>query len=288
VLVATLVAWSSTVARAAPSPEGAGAAGRQATADGRKTLRVTVDPGIDDAARIPQWVAERNAATLGRLGEQPGHERWVEVSVGGETYAYRIEVTAMRDGKPLGPKREPVVCECTSEELLQRIDGEVLRAVEELEQPMVEGPVEPETPPGESGEPPNGEEPVHDNRTPRWLLPTGATLTAVGGAGVVAGVVMAAVGERPVRAEGIQIVQGRDWRNPTGYVVLGVGAGVLAGGVTMLVLHHRGCKRAPGSCGGKEAASRRGPGQRDWAVLPWIGRGELGVGIIGRFSGRSG
>lgn len=288
VLVAMPMAWSSAAALAAAPLEGAVVS--PTAASGHEALRVTVDPGIDDAARIPGWVAERNAETLDRLGEQPGHERWVEVRVGGETYVYRVEVTAMRDGKPLGGKREPLVCECTSEELLQRIDGEVRRAVEELERPVVEEPEprEPETRPEETGEPPESEEPVQGEPPSRWLLPVGAALTAVGGAGLVTGVVMTAVGERPVGAEGIQIVRGRDWRNPAGYVALGVGAGLLAGGVTMLVLHYRGCKRAPGSCGGKEAASRNRPARGDWAVTPWIGGGEVGVGVMGRFFGRRG
>jgi len=278
------VAWAAAPARASSRAAGGprpAAEGSGATEPG--ALRVKVEPRIDDATSIPQWIAERSAEKVSRLGEQPGHQRWVEVRIGGETYAYRVTVTAMRDGKPVVPSKEPVVCECTSEELLAVVDGEVQRAVEELERPVGEEPVEPEPTPAPT---PNGEQlEPEDPPPPRWLLPTGAALTAVGGAGLITGVVMAAVGERPIRAEGIQIVQGRDWRSPAGYAVLGVGAGVMAGGVTLLVLHHIACKRAPGSCGGKTTSHT--PAGRGWAVMPWVGGSELGMGVVGRFSGRS-
>lgn len=284
VVAAPGAAWAAAPTQE-PAPTGEPAPASSAgSAAARGPLRVTVEPRIEDATLIPRWIAERSATTVGRLEESASREESIEVRIGGETYAYRIEVQAMRAGKPVGVAREAIPCECTSEEMLALVEREVSRAVEELEQPVIDEPESTDPEPAPS-EPSNGKEPVRAEPPPRWLLPTGAALTAVGGAGLVAGVVMIAVGEQPIRTEGIQIVRGRDWRNPAGYVALGVGAGALAGGVAMLVLHHLGCKRAPGSCGGE--ASSHAPARRAWVVAPWIGGGELGVGVVGRFSGRS-
>lgn len=251
----------------------------------RAALRITVDPHIEDAATIPSWVAERSGDAVERLAQPPGHERWVEIEIGGETYAYRFTVTAMRDGEPVVGRPEPIVCECTSEELLVRLDGEVRRAVEELERPVATEPREPDPPPPHEPDPPptTGGGPGDADGGLTWRGKLGIGMTAVGGSGVVAGIAMIAAGEQPLLRPGAQIVESRDWRNPTGYVLLGVGAGVLAGGIVLWVLDARPRKEPEGQArAGKRAARRLA-----WAAAPWItGRGEIGLGVAGRFGGR--
>jgi hypothetical protein len=268
-----LIAAAATPATRATTPS-----------QGHAALRVTVDPHIEDAASLPGWIAERSDDTLDRIAAQAGPERWVEVWIDGETYAYRVTVTAMRGGEPVVPRAEPVVCECTSEELLVRLDAEVRRAAEELERPMPREPREPEPPPPhEPDPPPSGEGPGDEQDGLTWRGALGIGMTAVGGSGVVAGIAMIAAGDRPLLRPGAQIVASRDWRNPTGYVFLGVGAGVLAGGIVLWVLDAR-PPREPEA----QARTARRPARRlTWAAAPWLtGRGELGLGVVGRFESR--
>jgi len=271
----------------AAAPREVGVAGERAPAEGaggasdRRALRVTVEPRLEDATRIPQWIEERSA---GRLKESAGPEASIEVRIGGETYAYRVEVRAMRAGKPVGAARQPVACECTSEEMLALVDGEVARAVEELERPVIEpDPVDPDPTPTE---PPDGEPPEDRRKGLIWSGKTGAVLTGVGGAGVIAGVVMIAVGEgKPL--SGLQSFQ-RDFRNPAGYVTVGIGGALLVTGVTMLAIDLW-CFQHPSRCGtnGRDPAHTRGGfGRRGWSLgprVPGAGAGDLGLSLSGRF-----
>lgn len=297
-LGATLVAWGTTTVQAAdPSPE----AGEVAPRDGHvapqdrhvtegstpteepQVLRIVVEDHIEDATRIPGWIEERNASAREAA---KAHDGWIEVRISGETYAYRIEVTAMRSGKALGPTRAPVVCECTSSELLERIDRELLRAVEELEQPVVEQETEPEPEPVGPTEAKTPTVPPDDDVEdpwPRWPLGTGAALTAVGGAGTVVGIALVAVGESSA-GRGLPDASGRDLRNPAGYVTLGVAGVVLVSGITILSVDAW-CKGDPSRCRRSKGAAGTSP-RRRWVVgprLPLGGSGDLGVFATGRF-----
>jgi hypothetical protein len=305
VAVAAMVGSSPAWARAGtPGPE-ARAPGRETRAEApgpeareagtapaespearvHEALRVEAEPGLEDAARFPSWVVERSGAAVESLAAGTGRAQWVRVEIGGETYDYRVKVTPMRDGEGVGGAVEAVVCECTSKELLDRIDAEVRRAVAVLE----------ETPVAERGEPSPVSVPVEGEPRPvpddepglTWRGKTGAGLIAVGGAGVIAGVVMVAVDRGPPLS-GLSYAQ-RDWRNPTGYVVLGVGGAMLAGGVVLLVLDLTRCKRDPGRCGagkedvGPQAGRRERQARARVRWAPWAGFGEAGVSVSGRF-----
>lgn len=286
---AWLLAWSPMPAlAAAPTPAKAPEAAAEPTpatsGSGHEALRVNVDPHIEDAARIPGWVASRSANVLDRLGEQPGHQRWVEVQIGGETYAYRVTVTAMRDGKPVSSPPEPVVCECTSEELLGLLENEVRRAVEELERPVPQEPAEQDPRPNEPDPPVGGNDSKGGRDELTWRGKLGIGLTAVGGSGVIAGVAMILAGEQPLLRSGAQIVESRDWRNPTGYVFLGLGVGILASGATLWVLDARPPKPSPKA---QARVTKRATRRHAWAAVPWFtGRGDVGLGVVGRFGGK--
>lgn len=288
VLGACVMVGSPVRAWAEAPPPTAAAAGKPAPASDEGganeagPLRVTVEPRIEDATAIVQWIGERNAA---RLKAPADPEEWIEVRIGGATYAYRVEVRAMRGGKPVGAAREPAACDCTSEEMLTLVDEEVARAVEELARPVVEEP-EPVEPEPEPTVPPGGEPSEEPRKGLTWKGKTGAALAGVGGAGVIAGVVMIAMGEG-APLSGLQSFQ-RDLRNPAGYVTVGVGGALLVSGVTMLAVDLW-CMRHPSRCGTKgreQARSGRSFG-RGWSLGPKVpmatGTGERGLSISGRF-----
>lgn len=96
-------------------------------------LRIHVEPTINDARLLPRWITKRSlAAASEKAPPREGHEQWVAVVVGGDTYDYRVSVVAMRDGEPLQPAREPEVCVCNSDELLALVHARILAAAEAL------------------------------------------------------------------------------------------------------------------------------------------------------------
>lgn len=216
---------TSTNARVERAPlESTASTGPTASGDG--SIRVLVDPSIDDASLLPVWVLERNPE-VGATLRLPGHEQWVAVEIAGETYAYELTVRPMRDGAVLGDRPEPWTCECNTKELLDRLDEEVAGAVEVLRTtPAADAELEadPAPPP-----PPR-----------RWAEPTalGIAGIAVGGVGV-ASVVGGAVAFAKERAG-----------------VSSLGAGLVSGGVvallsgtTMLMIDLSRCRRRPESRG---------------------------------------
>lgn len=219
-------------------------------------LRVTVADGIDDAAELPQWIAERSAAKMADLPESPGGEQWVQVEISGSTYDYRLMVTAMRDGQLVGDPRDPMVCECTSEQLLQRADEEIARAVEELaaEPPPEEGTGDsgdesgPEPDTGAAAEP----NPPNDDPPPRPLGifgKVGIGLAATGGAGLIAGGIVLAQGRQIDNPSSRYLrPEGRDYR-PPGIATLATAGVVTVVGVALLVVDRvrarRGSKPGP-------------------------------------------
>lgn len=246
-------------------------------------IRVEVAPGIDDASLMPKWIAERNP-DLGQALALPGHEQWIDVEILGATYEYRVTVTPMRDDAPVGPAIQPVTCDCNSQELLERVDAEVRRAVQTLQK---EPPVEPIEDHGDDSRPSTGEQDDGRGGIPEltWVGKTGIALIAVGGAGAITGAVMVGVNRGDPLSDGYGYLE-RDLRNPTGYVFLGVGGAVLVGGVVPLVLDLTRCTRNPNAPGCEELVAgrpssrgRRAP--RRWA--PWASTQGAGITVSGRF-----
>jgi hypothetical protein len=273
-MVSAVLSLGSTAAGAMASEDASPGA---AASRGAGSLRVEVEPRIDDAAQLPGLIEDRSGAAVAALD---GPDAWVRVEIRGATYAYRIVVTPMRGGAPVGEASEPVVCECTSAELLDRVDVEVRRAVEVLER-TPPAPVEPAEPAVTVGEP----QPVASTGgVPplTWVGKTGVALVAVGGAGVIAGAVMVAVNRGAPLGEGYGYLE-RDWRSPTGFVLLGVGGALVVGGVVPLVLDLRRCKRTPGAAGCGEPVGRAGRRSPAWVGAPWVRADGAGVGVTGRF-----
>lgn len=94
-------------------------------------LRVHVDPDIDDATLIPLWIEDRNP-NIGSTLLEPGTRQWVSIVIEGSTYRYRLAVTGMHDGVPARAEREPILCECNSETLLDLIDREIAITIDHM------------------------------------------------------------------------------------------------------------------------------------------------------------
>lgn len=242
-------------------------------------LRVDVEPGIDDAALLRGWIADRHPGLPEALRDPAGtHAQGIAVRIAGSTYDYRISVTAMRDGEPLGPLAEPTRCECTIEELLEQVDAGIEAAIEQLQAPAPSPPApsEPAPPaasspevvaPAPSPEPsPREPSPVRElDQRSRRLGPLGhaGIGVAVAGAGLsVAGIVLAV---RPTQIRGEPgDVEIRDFRG--GGLGLAVSGGVvLATGVALLVVDR--------------VTARR----RATAWVPVLRPGMVGVSIARRF-----
>lgn len=278
-LVALLVGGALLLA-AAPAQASPGAApAEQASAPARapsSVLRVQVAPAVADAELIPGWIAERNPRLAEEVPALAGHEQWIEIVLAGETYDYRVIVTAMRDGAVVGPSAELVRCECTSEQLLARLDDEIARAVDRLQAP----PPEPEPTPAPRATAPTPTTPTPSERLdpPRRAISglgtVGIVATALGVAGVASGAAMMALHPKPPR--GSTALDGA-WGWP-GELTLVTSGTVLVAGVSMLVADVVQCRKAsaPRRC----HARRREP---RFQAGPSLEASGAGVHVKGRF-----
>lgn len=262
ITVGVALVLASVRAHAAPLVEPAAA-----------VLRVEVEPGIDDALLLPGWIADRHPSLRDALRVPEGAgAQWIAVTIAGSTYDYRVAVVAMRDGEPLGPAVAPTRCECTTEELLERVDAGIEAAIERLRAPAPSEPVPraatPTIPSAPRAEPPRDEpSPPRgqlDTRARRLgpLGQAGIGSIVVGAGLVVAGNVLAT---RPRQIHGSPgDVEIRDFRS-AGLGVAVSGGVVLATGVALLVVDR--------------VAGR--PRVTAWA--PVLRRGMVGISITRRF-----
>lgn len=265
------LALASVRAHAAAPPAPAKAPAIEIPAD---VLRVEIEPGIDDAALLRGWIADRHPSLREAPRDPEGtHAQWITVQITGSTYDYRVSVTAMREGQPVGPKAEPIRCECTIEELLERVDAGIDASIEQLHAPPPSEPVPraaaaPEAAPAPIPEPsPSEPSPARSelDASSRRLGPLGQTGIGVAVAGVgltTAGIVLA-VQPRQIRGEPGN-VEIRDFRG-SGLGLVVTGGVVLATGVALLVVDR--------------AAARR----RATAWVPVLRPGMVGLSIVRRF-----
>lgn len=233
-----------------------GAAAKPVTVAGG-ALRVDVARGVDDAERLPGWIAERNPELAETLAGAPGRERWVSVEIDGRYLDFRYRVVGMRDGVPVGEAEAWVPCECSNDDLLARVDGAIAAAVERLQ---AEPTGAPDRPP-QAGPPPAPAPSDVRYRRMTSLGAAGIATGAVGLAGVVVGVSFVAVGER---VSGDHQYLQRDYR-PPGVALLASGGVVLAVGVGLLVADLVQCSRKHERCavgGGGRAGLGHGVGWR--------------------------
>jgi hypothetical protein len=237
-------------------------------ADG--ALRVEVAAGIDDAERMPGWIAERHPDLARKLAEGPGRVRWIGVEVEGEYLDFRYRVVAMRDGEAVGGVGDWVACSCSNDDLLMRLDEGIAAAVERLRTPVAAAVGE--TPAVPEGHPPRPSPAAIAYRRMTGLGTAGIVVGALGLSGVVVGGVFLGVGERVPAGYGHLE---RDYHPPgvamlvSGGVLLGAGVGLLVTDLVQCRNEHRRCALE----GGGSASAV--------VVRPWFG--ARGVGLAGRF-----
>lgn len=244
-------------------------------------VRVTVEGGVANASLMPQWITEKNP-NVGRALALPGHEQWVDVTIVGATYDYRVTITPMRDGTPIGPAPEPVPCACNDDELLALVGKELAIAVERAQSTPAE-PVEPQTEPEE----PQTESEVAPRGKPDPRLTglgIGGIVTGVLGVGaIVGGAAMIVVHERPV-GDSLYPYFVRDFQ-PLGFATVSVGVAALAAGTTMLALDLTRCRRRPSArgCPSPGVAGPAAVAPRRVRVSAAITPETTGVSLHGRF-----
>jgi len=157
------------------------------------------------------------------------------VGVGGESYAYRVNLVVMRDGAIVMPAPATWSCECTSEELLVKISQGVVDLVPLLAgEPVTSLDAEPSPP--VVGHPLDENAIDRDERRPLGKLGKGgAAALGLGGGLAIAGAVLLGVGGTPDRGEqGLETTRNVHGFRPTGAAILGIGgAGIIVGAVLL-------------------------------------------------------
>lgn len=266
IALACVIATPPAVVMAAmPTAPSSSPAAEDATLARR--LRVEVDPGIEDAALIPDWVAGRSSHRVRALEGSGEQEQWLAVEIRGSTYDYRVTVVAMRGGKPVASS-DPTPCECNDEELLTLVDQHIATIVGSLaKEPRDDSGGDDTTGEGSTTTSPTLPAPTGAGSNDRSLDRIGRpSIGALGYAGIglgVAGIGMLAAGiplalqHDRVRGDpgAIQLRSTHD----AGIGVAVAGGVALLGGVALTVVD--------------VARSRK----RSIAVVPTAGRGHVGM-----------
>lgn len=197
------------------------------------TLEVNVAADIVEAAELQQWIDEEARRML---DARPGESRRrgsLHVTVGGALYEYQVTITARRDGEVVG-RPSSWQCECSNEELLERLREELPRTADLLVEssPVVDTP-------GQSPPPPR---PPIEPAAPRIGAGevVGLTVMVVGVAGLAAGAALVSKGAVQRLDPGdYGVGVERDYTRP-GVPILVAGAGAVATGLAVYLLQRAG------------------------------------------------
>lgn len=197
------------------------------------TLEVKIAPGLVEAADLRRWIDEDGRRVLDGLPDDPTRRGSLRIEVGGALYEYQVTITTLRDGGVVGTP-STWECDCSNEELLDRLRGELPAVAEGLavavEEPVVEEPVVVVTP----------EPVVVDEPQRRRLGPAGAagvTLMVLGVTGVGAGTALMVLKEQqlPLR---LGKLASHNFTTP-GQLMLVGGGGILLTGALLYFLRKR-------------------------------------------------
>ncbi len=194
----------------------------------------------------------------------------------GDTVGYRISYRVDIDGAAVKGSDSFADCRlCTEDELADATEAAIERTVEYMEVEVEsDTPLEPDTdttdPTTASGGEGDGLPP--DVRSRRGLGGkgwAGVALLGVGGAGLIAGIVLAVPEPKHVDTRPTELRTTR----PAGFVAIGVGGAMAITGAVLLALDRRDAKRQATAADRKRAVVR---------AIPWVAEGA-GLGVVGRF-----
>lgn len=193
-------------------------------------LAVSVDPAVPEAERIGGWVRERGARVLGQHEPALGTDDLIRVTVKGAPYSYEVHITLVRARKLL-PKPAMVMCECGSDEMLERVGEAIAEGAKRLSEAGELRGLEPPPPP-----PPSSRPQVEAPREHRRLGAMGYAGIGVSALGVGALVTGIALVLRPVELRGGQSTLSVHSTRPPGVGFAIGGGAALVGGLTLLVV----------------------------------------------------
>jgi hypothetical protein len=103
-----------------------------ATAVASPGLAVSTEATGPEGEMLREWVEERAQSILEEREEPLGPEDRIRVTVRGSTYDYRIQLELVRHDRPLDDQPAELVCECGSDEMLERVGEAIGAGAEQL------------------------------------------------------------------------------------------------------------------------------------------------------------
>lgn len=238
-VVVTLGIWlgSSLVPRVGLAAPGEDArppkVGEDTTSQRVPGLAVWIEPSVPEGDRIHGWVEERGAEVLRKHEPPLGAEDLVRVEVRGEPYDYRIHVALLRGRKLVSKEPTVVVCECGSDEMLERAGEAIAEGARRLSEAGELRGLEPPPPPSPSPSPLPQVENPQERRRLGAMGYAGIGVSALGVGALVAGIALVS---RPVELRGEKgTFTAHSLRPPGVGLAIGGGAALVAG-LTLIVL----------------------------------------------------
>lgn len=236
------------------------------TLDDQVEVDVHVASGIVKGAELTEWIEADMQQTLVESPSGFPRRGKLRVDVSGELYDYSIRITAYPEDEET-PEPSEWTCECSNEELLEKLSVELEKASVLLQ---IEPELEPIVVPRKKPKPLPVEASLDDvpvKKKPEPKAVVGAVAMVLGMSGIATGVTFIALGEVLEDKPGA-VFYGDNFR-PPGVIAAGAGAGLFVAGVAFLLASSK-----------KKRKHRRTAG----VVVPSVvGRGSAALSVSGRF-----
>lgn len=127
-VIATLLVWLAMAATSTAAPGESESMTAAAYVDSSVPgLAIRIEPTVPQGERIYGWIEERAQAVLGARAQPLEAEDVVRVAVRGGSYDYRVQIVLVRHGQLIAGQPAVLVCECGSDEMLEKV-GEAIGA----------------------------------------------------------------------------------------------------------------------------------------------------------------